>query len=219
MGSRSLEKGEAALREVQAANLKGTVSLTQLDVTDDNSITAAAKSVEREFGRLDVLVNNAAIGGFEDPMGSRQQILNVFDTNAAGAYMVTEAFQPLLLKSDHARIVFITSGQGSITRKLNPNLAYSNLEGFGYRMSKSAMNMLMAIYHGRLASQGVKVHAMCPGYVHTNLRRDAEPRPGTRPADTSAVTLLGLIEGERDADVGGFVHNNPEDNGPGVYDW
>ena len=219
MGSRSVEKGEAALREVRATNLKGTASLIQLDVTDDDSIAAAAKSVEQEFGRLDVLVNNAAIGGFEDPLGSRQAYLNVFNTNAAGAAMVTEAFQPLLLKSDHARIVFITSGQGSIARKLDPNTAYSNLEGFAYRMSKSAMNMLMAGYHGRLASKGVKIHAMCPGYVHTNLRRDTEPRPGTLPAETSGKTLLGLIQGDRDADVGKFVHNNPQDNGPGLYAW
>ena len=94
------------------------------------------------------------------------------------------------------------------------------MEAAPYRTSKAAMNMLMACFYRRLSGQGVKIHAMCPGYVHTNLGRSKEPTEGQLPAETSAETLLGMIEGKRDTELGQFVHNNQQESAYlNVYPW
>lgn len=229
MGSRSLEKGEVAVREVQAANLKGTVSLMQLDVDDDASIEAAAKSIDEQFGRLDVLINNAGHVGVEYRDSPRKQFQSVLDTNSIGPVVVTEAFKPLLLMSGRGRVIFVGSGLGSITLKQDTSDLHSGsmpgmpedtpslmADATAYRVSKAALNMVTAHYHWELKDKGVKVHVMCPGYVHSNLRREKEPAPGTLLPETSGKTMLAIIEGQRDDDVGRFVHNNESE---GVYPW
>lgn len=83
LGARSAEKGNTAVKDLESRNLPGSVSFAHIDVTDDSTLEAAAKKVETEYGCLDVLVNNAAIGGIgiEDP---REQMLRCYDTNAVG---------------------------------------------------------------------------------------------------------------------------------------
>ncbi|KAL8843647.1 MAG: hypothetical protein Q9170_000151, partial [Blastenia crenularia] len=80
LGSRSIEKGNAAVTTLQSRNLSGSVELVRLDVTKDDTIEEAAKAVERNHGRLDILVNNAAIASIEGPL--RKQMREAFDTNA-----------------------------------------------------------------------------------------------------------------------------------------
>ena len=230
--SRSEEKGTAALHELQASGtLQGTLSWQQLDVTSDASIAAAAAAVEKDYGRVDVLINNAAHGGMETmqaPM--RQHFTEVIDTNTVGPVLVTEAFKHLLLKSEggKGRVIFVSSGLGSVGRKLNPASPDSVLRLFSegtppllgdvlaYRVSKAGLHMVAAHYHVELKDAGVKVHVLCPGFVATNLRRDKEPLPTALPPETSGRTIKGIIEGERDADLGKFVHCN---EGEGTYPW
>ncbi|KAL9132556.1 MAG: hypothetical protein Q9175_006266, partial [Cornicularia normoerica] len=100
MASRSLEKGNAASSALQAAGIKGKVSSIQLDVTDESSIAAAAKRVEKEHGRLDVLVNNAGI--YSQAATLKDQLESTLNANVIGAALVAEAFTPLLLKSANA---------------------------------------------------------------------------------------------------------------------
>jgi NAD(P)-dependent dehydrogenase (short-subunit alcohol dehydrogenase family) len=211
MACRDLEKGQEALDEVKSSGINGTVSLVQLDVTSESSIETAAKKIEESFGKLDVLINNAGTGGFETT-SLQEKITLLFAVNSTGPALVTEAFKPLLLKSDNARIIFVSSGAGSINRKRDPNYQYKNVQAIAYGMSKAALNMLAAQYHVELLGKA-KVYAMSPGFVHTDIRRDKERLPGTIDAETSAETLVDIIDGKRDADIDKFITRE------GTYPW
>lgn len=222
MTSRSLEKGKKALAEIQSQSPppKGTLSLLQLDVTDDATISAAVSAVEKEFGHLDVLINNAGIVSSASTL--KAQLQETLATNTIGPAVVTEAFTPLLRKSTSpkgARLIYVTSGLGSITMRLDPKNSSYALDGAAYRISKAALNMLAACHHSVLGQgeRGIKVWTFCPGYVITNLTgeqdRERRQKSGALPADTSAKSLLAVVEGERDADVGCFIH------GAGKYPW
>lgn len=120
LGSRSIEKGNAAVKEISSKH-GGAVELLQIDCQDDDSIAAAAKTIESKFGRLDVLVNNAAVALSKAPT-LRQKMIETFNTNAAGIAVIGYTFQPLLRKSKgQARMVNVSSGVGSITGRLDPS--------------------------------------------------------------------------------------------------
>ncbi|KAL9075860.1 MAG: hypothetical protein Q9161_001253 [Pseudevernia consocians] len=216
MASRSLAKGESASAAVRApAGIKGQVSSIQLDVTDETSIAAAAARVESEHGRLDVLVNNAGIASKAATL--KEQLQRTFDTNVIGAALVAQAFAPLLAKSPNPYLLHISSGLGSMTFASDKGRAEYGVDIRPYRMSKAALNMLALQDAKVLGKQGVKVFAVCPGLVESNLRGEAaeERSAGGRAGDpeVSGETILGIMEGGRDADVGKFVYKD------GVYPW
>lgn len=109
LGSRSVEKGKKVLDDLlssPASSLKGGVSLLQIDVTDQKSISAAKDDVETKFGRLDVLINNAGIivTRQTDTLTNLQE---TFETNVFGQTIVTESFEPLLKKSSKPRVIYV----------------------------------------------------------------------------------------------------------------
>lgn len=117
------------------------MELLQLDVTSEESIVAVAKSVGSKHGRLDTLVNNAAVAF---PPGSiAQQMAAVFQTNATGPLLMLEAFAPLMRKAQSTpRVVNINSGWGSLTRRLDPIAPGHDIKGgVQYRASKGALNV------------------------------------------------------------------------------
>jgi NAD(P)-dependent dehydrogenase (short-subunit alcohol dehydrogenase family) len=118
VGARSPTKGEAAIKELQSKNHPGTCELVLIDQTDDASIAAAVKHVEATHGRLDVLINNAAIAS-KDP--TRANMTENFSTNTLGPWFVTQAFRPLLLASAAApaRVINVSTGMGSVALKLD----------------------------------------------------------------------------------------------------
>ncbi|RFU26405.1 hypothetical protein B7463_g9931, partial [Scytalidium lignicola] len=222
MTARSLEKGKQALSELQSESPppKGSLSLLQLDVTDEATISAAASEVEKSFGHLDVLINNAGIVSKSSTLKS--QLEDTLNTNTIGPALVSEAFIPLLKKSTSPkgpRLIYVTSGLGSITMRSDPHDTYSMVDAMPYRISKSGLNMLAACHHALYGKgeQGIKIWTFCPGYVITNLtgaeEREKRKKAGALGADTSAKSLLAVVEGERDADVGAFIH------GAGKYPW
>lgn len=215
MASRSPEKGHAASSALQAAGVKGKISSIQLDVTDESSITAAVQQVEKEHGRLDVLVNNAGI--YSQAPTLKEQIESTLATNVTGAALVAEAFTPLLLKSSNPYVLHISSTLGSINLASNPMPFDAAVGALAYRMSKAALNMLTMQDSKLLGKQGVKVFAVCPGLVESNLRGESEAQRSAGGAagdpEVSGQTMLRIIEGGRDADVGKFVHKD------GVYPW
>ena len=215
MASRSSENGKAASSEIQATGIQGTISTVQLDVTDESSIAAAVKQVEKEHGRLDVLVNNAGI--YSQASTLKEQFEVTFNTNVTGAALVAEAFTPLLLKSSNPYLLYITSGLGSLNRASDKQHPDYKFDFRAYRISKAAMNMLAVQDAKVLGKQGVKVFTLCPGLVVSNLRgRGEEQRTmGGNAGDPeeSGRTMLRIIEGGRDADVGKFVHKD------GIYPW
>lgn len=215
MASRSLEKGNAASSAVQAAGIQGKVSSLQLDVTEESSIAVAVKQVEKDHGRLDVLVNNAGI--YSKAVSLKEQLEATFTTNVIGAAIVAEAFAPLLLKSANPYLLHISSALGSITRASDPKSREYVNDARAYRMSKAALNMLTSQDWKVLGKDGVKVFAVCPGLVESNLRGESEQErsAGGRAGDpeVSGRTILRIIEGEMDADVGKFVNKD------GVVPW
>ena len=220
MAGRSLEKVKSALSEIEAAGVKGSLSAIQLDVTDGTSIAQAAKHVEEEHGRLDVLVNNAAIGSIDPDIKTRMQLS--MDTNVVGPAVVAEAFRPLLFKAQKPYSIFVSSGVGSMGRAVAQAQAGSSYKPIdneeAYRSSKAALNMIALLEANKYGPKGLKVFAMCPGFVVSNLRgKDEYSRNGwgggAGSPEVSGKTLLSIIQGERDADVGKFVHKD------GVYPW
>ncbi|KAH7406730.1 hypothetical protein DE146DRAFT_402431 [Phaeosphaeria sp. MPI-PUGE-AT-0046c] len=215
MGARNSTKAEARLKEVRAKVPNGTFSYVQLDQDDDASIAAAAKQIEQDFGRLDVLVNNAGIcpeGG--SLWTSRKHLRETFETNVYGPMILTEALIPLLKLSQNPMVINVSSGLGSIAA-LGPNVDpntelwhYKDVKGPGYRMSKAALNMLTAYQYAQLRESGFKIWSYCPGWVVTDLTNDREQRekiPMCDSSETSAQGILDIVHGKRDAEVGNFV--------------
>jgi NAD(P)-dependent dehydrogenase (short-subunit alcohol dehydrogenase family) len=179
VGSRDYARGEEAARTVD-----GDAHALQLDVTDQASIAAAAERVRNEFGRLDVLVNNAAISNTGLRPGipieeyakstrpstvSLDEMRAVFETNVFGVVAVTQAMLPLLRESSAARIVNVSSGVGSLTRNSDPAYPYRPIFGPVYPASKTALNAVTLAMAIELESTGIKVNAACPGFTKTNL--------------------------------------------------
>ena len=210
IGARNLSKGEKVLKEVQAkSGIQGTISLVQIDATDDSSIEGAAKKVEQEFNRLDVLINNAGIcpEKEEGQWPNRETLRTTFETNVFGPTIVTQLFVPLLKRASNPRIINVSSTLGSISFIADHSGAFSGVKYPGYRMSKAALNMLTAYQYYQLKPEGFKVWTYCPGFVVTDLGNDREVRKenGIESSETSAKGLLQIVQGERDADVGGFI--------------
>ena len=215
MASRSLENGKEASSAIQATGIQGTTSSIQLDVTNDSSIAAAVKEIEVEHGHVDVLVNNAGI--YSRASTLKEQLEDTFNTNVIGAAVVAEAFTPLLLKSSNPYLLHISSALGSLTQASDQQRWDTAIDARVYRMSKAALNMLTVQDSKVLGKQGVKVFAVCPGLVVSNLRgREEEKRTvggKARDPEESGRTMLQIIEGGRDDDVGKFVYKD------GVYPW
>src|ERR1700740_1563373 len=187
VGSRNLRRGEVAAKEVG----KDARAL-QLAVTDQTSITAAAERIRKEFGRLDVLVNNAAISNTsKQPDMSVQEYAKstrpsnvslgemraVWDTNVFGVLAVTQAMLPLLREAAAARMVNGSSGVGSLTRNSDPAYTYRSIFGPVYPASKTALNAITLAMAIELEPTKIKVNAACPGYTKTNLNSYTGTRP------------------------------------------
>ncbi|KYK61470.1 hypothetical protein DCS_02612 [Drechmeria coniospora] len=217
MACRSLDKGTKALEELQARKPAGSISLIQLDVTDDNSIKAAAEKLTADFGVLDVLINNAGIY-LSNPKDRRSEIFDTINTNTAGPLILTESLVPLLRKSADARVVNVSSGLGSISLRLDDSTPYYAIPAEAYRMSKAALNMASACMYANYRPWGAKVWAYCPGYVVTNLTgegdRERRKEEGAEDSQTSADGLLEIINGKRDGEVGLFLQRRGE-----RFDW
>jgi NAD(P)-dependent dehydrogenase (short-subunit alcohol dehydrogenase family) len=219
MASRSLEKANAALKEILATGdaLKGSLSAIQIDVTDEKSIQEAVLNVRQQFGRLDVLVNNAGTSAMGTDIKTGYQLC--LETNVTGPALVSAAFRPLLLESQKPYSLYISSGERTLLRNASQRLAthISNTNGNAYQVSKAALNMLAVLEARDFGSQGLKVFAVSPGFVVSNLRGTSEEaRSGKgKAADpkSSGELILSIVRGERDADVGCLVHKD------GVFPW
>jgi NAD(P)-dependent dehydrogenase (short-subunit alcohol dehydrogenase family) len=178
VGSRNFERGEAAAKEVGP----GAIPL-QLDVTDRVSIAVAAERIRKEFGRLDLLVQNAAVSNTRKGSLSLQEyakisrpsnvsideVRAVWETNVFGVLAVYQAMLPLLRQSSDARIVNVSSGVGSLTDNANPAFPYHAMFGPVYPASKTALNAITLAMMIELESTGIKVNLVSPAFTKTNL--------------------------------------------------
>jgi NAD(P)-dependent dehydrogenase (short-subunit alcohol dehydrogenase family) len=210
LGCRTLSKGqEAAQRIIESPSTSKSAKIIalQVDLGSDESIVSAFDTVKSTYGRLDVLLNNAAIAGPQGapaptsspkPSPSLRELYHAeYDTNVVGQVVITETFLPLLQASNYPRkrIIFTSSTLGSMA------LAKSNNPGVYpiYRSTKSALNMLFLHYSAFFSkaegSTGVAVAAICPGYCGTNLNKYAGVKD---PRDGAAIIVKAATEGEQE---------------------
>ncbi len=204
LGARDYTKAEIAAKTLREAGLDAQP--LSIDVTSEASIAAAAKQVETAHGRLDILVNNAG-AMFDDPAKtvSGQSIdawRKTFDTNVFGLIAVTQAFLPLLRKSEAGRIVNLSSILGSIAMHSDPASPIYDFKVPAYNVSKTAVNGWTAQLAYELKDSAIKVNAAHPGHVKTDMGGEAAPMEIVDGAKTSVqLALLGA-----DGPNGGYFH-------------
>ena len=179
LGARDAERGQAAAERLRGEALD--VRLLLIDVADARSIAAAAETVEREHGRLDVLVNNAG-ANFEFGAALRPSELPLdllratYEANGFGPVAVVQAFRPLLRRGEGARVVNLSSTLGSLTALSDPAHPLFGLNLLAYNSSKTALNAVTVSLAKDLADDGVSVIAVCPGWVRTDMGGEGAPR-------------------------------------------
>jgi NAD(P)-dependent dehydrogenase (short-subunit alcohol dehydrogenase family) len=194
LGSRDAGKGRAAAESLQRP---GHVTACQLDVTHDASVLAAAGWVTAQFGRCDVLVNNAAI--LYDTWARAESadlgtVREAVETNVLGAWRVTLALLSLLKQSARGRIVNVSSQGGS--------LASMGGGAPAYHVSKAALNALTRTLAAELRSGGVLVNAVCPGWTATDMGGG-----GGRPVADGAASVVWASTLPDDGPTGGFFRD------------
>jgi NAD(P)-dependent dehydrogenase (short-subunit alcohol dehydrogenase family) len=214
VGSRDATRGAAAVDRLTATGLPAR--LVVLDVCDAATIASAAKQVTAEFGRLDVLVNNA---GISLPMAkpSAQDMTDLrhtFETNVFGVVATTNAFLPLLRRSTAPRIVNVTSAFGSISTAARPSPRWAGLDVPAYQAAKAALNMLTVLYSRELAPAGFQVNAVSPGYRATELGGSPSTDPNAGDPAVGAAAIVATALAGADGPTGEF-HT---DTG-GTYPW
>ena len=184
IGSRELKKGEAV-----AAELGERAVATQLDVRDEKSVRAAVSFVEREYGRLDVLVNNAGVADGWSATASEanfDKVKDVLETNLFGSWRLAKAALLLMRRNGYGRIVNVSSGMGQL----------SDMGGHspGYRVSKTGLNALTRMLAAELDEENILVNSVCPGWVRTDMGGENARRSVEEGADTP-VWLATLPDG------------------------
>jgi NAD(P)-dependent dehydrogenase (short-subunit alcohol dehydrogenase family) len=200
IGARTPDKGRAAADQLKSEGIEAPV--VTLDVDDETSPVRALAEVRRLFGRCDVLVNNAAIlidgpGGFSASLFelSTDTARRTFETNVLGPLRFIQAAVPMMRERGYGRIVNMSSGAGQLADMGS---------GFpAYRMSKTALNALTRIAAAELAATNIKVNAVCPGWVRTDMGGPDAERPVAKGAETP-VWLAMLPD---DGPTGGFFRD------------
>jgi NAD(P)-dependent dehydrogenase (short-subunit alcohol dehydrogenase family) len=197
LGSRDAKRGRAAAEAVGGRFL-------ELDVTSDESVEAAARDIRRRDGRLDVLINNAGIGGGRSKPAdvTAEDLAHVFATNVFGMVRVTHAMLPLLVQSEDPVIVNVASGLGSIAVVTDKSRLESQFPSIAYSSSKSAVTMLTVQY--AKAFPEIRINVVDPGYTATDLNGNRGHQSVTE--GTDAIVKLATIGS--DGPTGTFQDRN-----------
>jgi NAD(P)-dependent dehydrogenase (short-subunit alcohol dehydrogenase family) len=205
LGARDPAKGKAAAEELRKEGIDAHA--IELDVSKPESVKKAAAQVEREFGRLDILVNNAGVMKDETEKKISEQSLatwrETFDTNVLGVIATTQAFLPLLRKSDAGRVVNLSSILGSIEFHATPGSpVYESKDTPAYNVSKSAVNAYTVQLAYELKDTKIKVNAAHPGWVKTEMGGEG----ATMELIDGARTSVALATLGPDGPNGAYVH-------------
>ncbi len=205
VGARSEESGKEAEAKLKDEGFDAEFIL--LDVDDAKTHESAVKSIESKFGKLDILINNAGINleigekAVQASETSQEVFRETFDTNFFNTIAVTQAFLPLIKKSDAGRIVFVSSGLGSLTLHSDPNSPIYNYKLPAYDISKTALNGYAVHLAHELKDTPIKVNTLHPGSVVT----DMNPH-GDLSVEEGAKTSVDLATLGTDGYTGKFIH-------------
>jgi NAD(P)-dependent dehydrogenase (short-subunit alcohol dehydrogenase family) len=197
LGARQFAKAQEAATKLKAEGIDAQG--IQLDVTNEQDRKSAAQYLEKQFGKLDILINNAGITT-KDGIGksriteasSNEELHKVFDTNFFSVIRITQELLPLLNKSEAGRIVNLSSILGSLTIHSTPNSPLASFKNFAYNASKTALNAFTIHLAAELAGTKIKVNSVHPGWVKTEMGTDAAPLEIPDGAKTSvAMALIG----------------------------
>lgn len=211
LGARNEERGLEAERKLKEEGLD--VAFVHLDVDDAETHESSAKFIEATYGRLDILVNNAGIyldqaenGGF---VGASRTPLDLFrktfDTNFFNVIALTQTLIPLLKRSDAGRIVFLSSGLGSLTLHSDPASEIYNYKVPAYDISKTALNGYAVHLAYELKDTPIKVNAAHPGSVVTDMNKN-----GVLSVEEGAKTSVALATLPADGYTGKFIYLGQE---------
>jgi NAD(P)-dependent dehydrogenase (short-subunit alcohol dehydrogenase family) len=209
VGARDEQRREAAVAKLRAAGADAFG--VPLDVTDEVSVAAAARLIEDRTGRLDVLVNHAAITGGrpqEPTLVDPAIIRTVVETNVIGVIQVTNAMLPLLRRSASPRIVNMSSSVGSLTRQADPSGETGPI-AVAYAPSKTFLNAVTLQYARELRDTNILINAGCPGYTATDLNGFR----GVRTPEQGAAIAIQLATLPDGGPTGGFFED------AGVVPW
>lgn len=194
--ARDLGKAEQAAAALRQAG--HDLLAQQLDVADAASVARAHERIARDFGHLDVLINNAAIDYDRDQhvlTADLDRVRRVFETNTLGVWRTTQALLPLLRQGTSARIVNVSSEAGALGSLTGGTPAYS--------LSKAALNALTQMLAAALDGSGVLVNAVCPGWVRTDMGGTSAPRS----VEQGAASVLWAATLPDEGPTGGFFRD------------
>jgi len=212
LGARNEENGKEAAETLKNEGLD--VEFILLDVDNAETHETAAKSIEEKFGKLDILINNAGVflnefadGGAMIPASQTSQDVfrKTFDTNFFNTIAVTQQFIPLVKKSDAGRIVFLSSGLGSLNLHSDPNSPIYNYKVPAYNISKTALNGYAVHLAYELKDTPIKVNAAHPGSVVTDMNANGEIT-----VEEGAKTSVSLATLPADGYTGKFIYLGEE---------
>lgn len=199
LGSRNMDRGTQAAAELKA---EGDIRPLLLDVTDAQHRHAALTTIEAAHGRLDILVNNAGASLSGNVLEVTPETLREsFETNAFGPLLLTQLAVPLLRKSEHPRIVNVSSAAGSFgwLSKLDPRFDASQMP-YAYCAAKAAMNVSTLLLANALKADGIKINSVNPGHVKSQVSRFM----GTKTPAEGGEIVLRFATLEDDGPTGGF---------------
>ncbi|GAA1129365.1 SDR family oxidoreductase [Kribbella jejuensis] len=204
IGARDQHRGQAAAEQLQSEGAEA--SYVVLDVSAHDTVTAAIAVIEQQYGRLDVLINNAGTAPTEGAPSevALDTLRDTYETNVFGLVAVTQAALPLLRRAVAGRIVNLSSGAGSLTVVSGPDWR-PEWNGLAYNTSKSAVNAVTVAFATELRATPIKVNAVNPGYTRTDMSPGAD-----RPASAGAAVVVRYATLPADGPTGGFF----DENGP-----
>lgn len=216
LGTRDIEKGEAIVEELKSDGYEN-IKAIEIDVTNSATILTAKETIEKEKGKLDILINNAGILGGMEQNATNTDIATykeVFEVNLFGVVQVTQAFMGLLKKSEQPRISNITSGLGSLTLHNDASWKYYNVKAAIYNSSKAALNMYSISLNFELRDTKFKVNVIDPGYTSTDFNHNSGP--GT--VESAAAFIVKHTLTDNNAPTGKFFSNDIDD-GTEISPW
>ena len=201
IGSRSRARGTDVAKEFTEEGLRAV--FVPIDVTDHDTIKTATNLIGEQFGKLDVLINNAGIaldGGSIPSQVSIETLRETFETNVFGAFAVLQTMLPLLRKSTAGRIVNISSGLGSLTQNSDPSYEFAHVKSIAYNSSKATLNAFTVQLAYELKDTAIKINSADPGFTATDLN----DHHGTRTVEQAARIVVSLATLPESGPTGGF---------------